>query len=325
VREILIIRAGRDDIVGTYHRPTVRGDVGTGAREAGVACVFVNAGHLPRDGHAGIMVETAERLAARGYPVFRFDLPGLGDSPGEVPADLNRLFAMMGEGRYVEPLKAVVAEVRKRYGIPRVVLGGLCGGAVASVMAAVQVPASIAGIVALELELVPPTVEGSRSLVGRLFARDAWLRVLAGESRANRYVPALAALLPRAVGRALLPRNANVAAIEALAQFLDSGAPMLLVMAGGRLRDSIYRQIRGAVLPRGSDRRVWRRSIPGTNHIFTTGMAKPRVVEEVGAWCDEFFAPWSHDPVPALARESCLWPRQDGDRQRVIARREMVD
>lgn len=58
--------------------------------EAGaVGVLILNAGPAPRAGNSDLSVRIGDRLAARGNSVLRFDPPGLGDSRGSVPAEMN--------------------------------------------------------------------------------------------------------------------------------------------------------------------------------------------------------------------------------------------
>ncbi|MBI5534523.1 MAG: hypothetical protein HY898_17490 [Deltaproteobacteria bacterium] len=288
-------------LLGTYHHPGVRQDKRQAAPvDPGTAFVFFNAGHMPREGHAGLMVQAADHLASQGYPTFRIDLPGLGDSPGVVPASIDSFFRMMHNGLHVSSVLTVLAACRQQYGFSSFVLGGLCGAAVTSILASVQAPLEIAGIVALELELFHPRPESRLRMGQALWSRAAWLRLLTGHGRLGVHVPVPGSLLPKALGRALLPSNTNFELVRALEDFLSRDKPMLLIMASENRRELFYDQVRQAVFGRAAERNIHWRSIAGTNHIFTTGMAHRQVVDEISSWSASHFAPCARDPVPVV-------------------------
>jgi pimeloyl-ACP methyl ester carboxylesterase len=89
---------------------------------SGLGLVLISAGLLPKAGPYRLYAELARRLAARGLVTLRFDLGGIGDSP---TGDGSRLL----KERTELEIRAAVDHFTERYGLDRVVLGGLCSGA----------------------------------------------------------------------------------------------------------------------------------------------------------------------------------------------------
>lgn len=88
------------------------------------AVVIVVGGAQYRVGSHRQFVRLARRLAGAGYPVLRFDLPGMGDSPGAaVPFDQT-----------APHIAAAIDAVQQASGAARIVLWGLCDGASASLL-----------------------------------------------------------------------------------------------------------------------------------------------------------------------------------------------
>ncbi len=87
--------------------------------------VIVVGGPQYRVGSHRQFVQLARRLAGAGYAVLRFDVRGMGDSPGE-PRSFEDLHDDIAAG--IEGLVQAVPAVRK------VVLWGLCDGATASLL-----------------------------------------------------------------------------------------------------------------------------------------------------------------------------------------------
>ncbi|MET0892538.1 MAG: hypothetical protein ABWY01_03100 [Pseudoxanthomonas sp.] len=85
-----------------------------------VALILLNAGMVHRIGPHRGGVELARALARAGYPVFRYDQSGLGDSPVSVQASAER--------RHLE-IASAMALVTARTGATRFVVGGICSAA----------------------------------------------------------------------------------------------------------------------------------------------------------------------------------------------------
>ena len=65
---------------GTYHKPRAAGGA---AIRLLPGIMFLNSLLTPRAAFGDTAVRWAESFARRGYPCFRFDLPGQGDSDGK--------------------------------------------------------------------------------------------------------------------------------------------------------------------------------------------------------------------------------------------------
>jgi exosortase A-associated hydrolase 1 len=107
------------DMLGIVSLPAA----GTPTQRIGV--VIVVGGAQYRVGSHRQFVQLARCLAAAGFPVLRFDLPGMGDSPGELPSF---------EDTAPHIATAIDGFQRQCPGVERVVLWGLCDGASASLL-----------------------------------------------------------------------------------------------------------------------------------------------------------------------------------------------
>ena len=87
--------------------------------------VIVVGGAQYRTGSHRQFTQLARFLAAAGFPVLRFDLPGMGDSPGELPSF---------EDTAPHIAAAINGFQEQHPGVQRVVLWGLCDGASASLL-----------------------------------------------------------------------------------------------------------------------------------------------------------------------------------------------
>lgn len=96
-----------------------------GAKQQHTAVVVVVGGAQYRVGSHRQFVQIARHLASAGYPVLRFDFPGMGDSPGE---------PMPFEDTSTHIAAAINSIHDHCPGVKQVVLCGLCDGASASLL-----------------------------------------------------------------------------------------------------------------------------------------------------------------------------------------------
>src|SRR5579864_3341102 len=73
-RELISMVTGGVCLRGTYHKPPA------GLEGQHIGILIPNGGVAPRAGIADASVYWADWLSKCGYPAFRVDLPGLGDS-----------------------------------------------------------------------------------------------------------------------------------------------------------------------------------------------------------------------------------------------------
>ncbi|TQF11388.1 hypothetical protein FJV41_34380, partial [Myxococcus llanfairpwllgwyngyllgogerychwyrndrobwllllantysiliogogogochensis] len=145
MRELIQLDVKGHRLWGTFHPPA------TGTRRS-VGVLFLNPGHVPRSGHGGLSVLAAERLSARGFPCFRVDLPGLGDSDGTLPETTSELYQLVCKGGFVEVASAVREELQRRYGLEGMLMGGLCGAATTALYLADREPEGVRGLFMFEPE-----------------------------------------------------------------------------------------------------------------------------------------------------------------------------
>ena len=101
------------------------------ALEAGSArptVVFFNSGVVHRVGPNRLYVELARHLAAQGFPTFRCDLEGIGDSVLHTPGRENRSYPETAS----RDAGSALAFLMERFGARAFVLMGLCSGAYTS-------------------------------------------------------------------------------------------------------------------------------------------------------------------------------------------------
>ncbi len=207
-----------------------------------LAVVLLSAGVKARVGPHGLYTYLATALCKRGFRVLRFDFAGLGDSEGAVEDPLTAdYYGSVSLGRYAADTHVAVDWACRELGVERVLLAGLCGGAITGLIAGANEP-QVAGLLGLGL---PVSLDGSDvdrvrfMSAGQLESvreryvekfRDprAWLRVLRLETDFR--------LLARSFlgGRATAAATADAVAAPANDNTNPHFLPALLAMLGGR-------------------------------------------------------------------------------------------
>jgi pimeloyl-ACP methyl ester carboxylesterase len=219
---------------------------------SGVGVVLLPAGLKYRVGPHRLNVVLARELAKAGFAVLRVDPLGLGESEGALPAaPLRELWLSIANGRFVADTISACSEFRRRYGLSRVVVGGLCGGAITGLFAAAEAAEEIDGVVSINTAVSLSLDERVAPVLGHLQARhhfksylrklasaEAWRRVLARESDyraiANTVLTTLRSCLRRrdASPRAVPLPNENPRFIESFDAAAARGVHHLLVFSG---------------------------------------------------------------------------------------------
>lgn len=288
-------------LVGTHHlaAPGTRRNIGV---------LVLNGGYVPRDGHSGLSVKICDALAARGFPSFRFDLPMLGDSPGQPPALADEFFELIYRGDFCEPTLAIARALCRRHSLDGVILSGLCGGASTALYAADRAPGLVVGLALLEPELYRATAtdhgtpasklgdprsgasEFAHKFAGKLFSYWGWMRLLTRENGMSRF-----AFLPRerildlVLPRDQLPKSTNIPLVGAFCRTVNALTPTLVVTARGKLHEVFYDRITGVVLKGARRPNLTHLRVAGTNHTFTTGGAIEEVSSHVVDWAARTF------------------------------------
>ena len=183
--------------------------------EGPIGVLIATGGSQTRVGSHRLFERLAKALAERGYPVFRFDRRGVGDSSGDDPGYL-------GSG---PDLKAALASARTDG--PRRVIGlGLCDGASAL---ALNAPAlALDGLILINPWLVeaecdaPPPAAIRSHYARRLTSREGWAKLLTGRIKLGRLLTGL---------RRAASTEASSLAGDVAAALRQAGTPTALLLA----------------------------------------------------------------------------------------------
>jgi|SRR5271165_3519677 len=289
-REAISVTVGDLRLRGTYHMvaSAERLDSGNpglkphtpGPKAKTLGVLFLNPGFTPRAALGDSAVYWCECLTASGYPCFRFDLPGLGDSDGEPPA---QILDFINKGGYAPALSSLVKALVERYSLAGMVVVGHCAGAVTALFAA-PLTKECAGLVLTDPYFFLPH-ERARFWI-ELRNWSSLTRVGAAVSTmyyALRHIRLL-------VGRNRPPRNANLPLLRCWNQLASAGLPMLVLKAPAlksrglkpRIGEFDYlAYLQSMASPRS---RVSIGFIEGTKHSFADKKGRTGVRENIEQW-----------------------------------------
>jgi pimeloyl-ACP methyl ester carboxylesterase len=289
MRELITLGGGGVLLHGTYHRAAgvAASDPGGTANKLGV--MFLNALSSPRSliGDSGIYWAT--HFAEIGYPCFRFDLPGLGDSYGEIPNDLLRF---TNEGGYAAIASSKTKELVGSRKLTGVVMFGHCAGATTAIYAASACSNECKGLILMDPYFnLPKAITSSirpelvnwarRSRVGAIL-RASYDRVR--EFRGG-------------MRKDALPANANYNLISRFKQVLSRGLPILVlrahqpsVLGNSTGKAGNFDYLHYMLSFAQARDQVTIKMIEGTDHSFANRSGRDAVRGYAEAWMAERFS-----------------------------------
>lgn len=307
-RELITVDVGGVCLRGTHHRASDGGSgslAGLGTTNR-VGVLFLNHGFLPRAAPGDSAVYWADRFAQCGYPCFRFDLPGLGDSDGDVPA---QMLDFINAGGYAPALSATVKELVERFHLSGIVIMGHCAGSVTALYTAAA-SKECRGLVLTDPYFFLPR---ERTKIREELSRwSSWSRLGAQVSNIYYCLKYIRLLLRR--NRP--PRNANLALLRCWNQLASAGMPMLVMKAPSlkaqgikpRLGEFDYLGYLEGLSGRGS--RIAIKFIEGTDHSFADGVGRTAIRQHTEQWLNTYFPTTGAADHPDL--ESCAQPLRNG-------------
>lgn len=294
MRTLLEIQVRGLKLRGTCHHPPVS------AVDTRTGILFLNSGFLPRASQGDVTAHQADDLASAGYLAFRFDMPGLGDSEGELDENALTVMRRIQEGEHRLYAKNLLNTLAEMYGLSRTVLAGHCGGAVTAIYAAAEKRCvGLSGLLVYEPDFRIQT--SSQEEVARKAAAYQGLRVAVLKSWAGPAIHKTFVALkmfrrrdkhefrggPGAAGFATLPAEANRRLIAAWLSVVAEQLPVLVITAPVKKRQPEFDYV--GYLTRANPPSVRHLAVPGTNHAFVEGQGEQRLIELTRLWMRETF------------------------------------
>lgn len=285
-REAITVAVGGVCLRGTYHKPA---DDGRGTPEHqgeanDLGLLFLNHGFLPRSAPGDSAAKWGDSFAQNGYPSFRFDLPGLGDSDGDAP---SQMLDVVNKGGYAPVVSAIVKELVDRFRLAGIVIVGHCAGSVTALYTA-PLTKECKGLVLTDPYFFLPR-ERTKIRV-ELSHWSSWSRMGALVSSLYYFVKHMRLL----VGRNKPPANANLPLLRCWNQ-VSPLIPILVLKAPAlkarglkpRIGEFDYLGYLLSTSSRGS--RIAIQFIENTNHSFADRQGRAAVQQNIEQWLNTTF------------------------------------
>jgi pimeloyl-ACP methyl ester carboxylesterase len=276
---------GRELIELRGNGVTVRGTLHNGSRlstEGCIGVVFLNSLSLPRTATGDSAVYWAECFARAGYPSFRLDLPGLGDSGGAIPAELLNY---INGGEYASIATAKMKELVQSFRLSGLVIAGHCAGTVTATYAAAGCVKDCKGLLLLDPYFHLP--QAVRPVVRRGLSEWAMQNRLGG-LLSNVYRRAKRVRL--ALRGNALPPNANKKLLLCWKKVASSGLPILFFKApvrnatGTKPREGEFDYLSYVLGVAGTNSNVQVKLVEETDHSFANLTGRTAVASETQRW-----------------------------------------
>ncbi|MBI3899540.1 MAG: alpha/beta fold hydrolase [Gammaproteobacteria bacterium] len=303
MNETLFEVAGAD---GLMRRGIVTGPQ-TGS---GMGIVLLPAGLKYHIGPGRFNVLLARSLAAAGHTVLRIDPIGMGESDGHIEAGATReLWRSVEQGRFVDDTLLACREFRRCFGLERIIVAGICGGAITGQLAAARARGVIDGVVSLNTAVTLSPIDANaakpmgavqaqhhmKSYLRKLLAPAAWRRLFSGESD----IAGIGRIVVTAVktriggGRRTLDLfpNENPAYLESFRTLERNRIPHLLLFSGN---DNRWLEFQEIVLQRylngnSKSEQYEIGVIADANHEFHWRAWQQEAFRHIGQWIERTF------------------------------------
>ena len=280
-RELFTLQSQDSRIHGTHHFPA-----SASAQPNRTGMLFLPGFPLPRAAHGDAAVYWANAFAECGYPCFRIDLPGVGDSSGKVPVELLDYTAT---GGYERVVLQSVQELVARYGLTGMVIVGHCAGAISALFAAPRCP-ECHGLILLDPPFYLQEL-GRRKVKKAVFYWTSRTRVGVAMS----YVYDRLKKIWLHLRKNALPANANLPMLKHWKSVASAGLPILVLSApalkatGAAPRVGKFDYLQHILRLAGSRNQVQMKVVEGANHSFSNPTGRAAVRQHVEDWMLTFF------------------------------------
>ncbi len=286
-REVFSIDGLGVEVRGTYHlHNRTSGFGGNPIGRDRIGILLLNSLSLPRASTGDSAVYWADSFAEFGYPSFRIDLPGMGDSGGIIPSEL---LSYIASGGYAAVATASAKQLVQRFNLSGVVILGLCAGATSAIYAAADCK-ECSGLVLMDPPFYLPqplrpqvrrtlTDWAARSSVGGLLS-DFYDRLKYSRLLLRGNQP---------------PKNANLALLSRWRDVASAGLPILVLKApeakasGAKPRVGQFDYLKYVLGLAGRKSRVVIEVIEGADHPFANRVGRAGVRQQVEKWLTSCF------------------------------------
>lgn len=281
-RELILLDGLGIAVPATYHKvckedsnrqsgPEGRGRVGV---------MFLNSLSPTRAATGDSAVYWADSIAQIGYPAFRVDLPGFGDSCNDLP---ERVLEYINRGDYASVASAKAREIVERFRLSGIIFVGLCAGAVTAIYSAATTQ-ECKGLLLLDPYFHLPLKSRSRlwqKLTGRISRTTLGIETEKLYDRLTDTWRRLAGDAP--------PGNANFPLLTCWRDVATTGLPTMLFRAPGIRHRGEFDYLKHVLKLAGRKGDVVVKTIEEANHTFSNRAGRDAVRRQVESWLTSHF------------------------------------
>ncbi len=288
-RDLIVLETAEGIIRGTYHKPpegSFRAQLHPTQPES-IGVLFMAGLSATRASDGDAAVHWADSFAELGYPSFRLDLLGYGDSDADPPAEW---LSFINQGGYAAIVSRNIRELMARFNLSGVVIVGHCAGAVSAIYAAAA-SRDCKGLVLLDPYFYLPPATKQKEIRSRLslwFLQSNLRGLLIKAYRLFKE----ARLLLR--GDAL-PENANIPLLRCWGKLASIGLPILILKAPGRQTSGMgprvgeFDYLRYVLKLAANNSNIGVKIAAGSNHGFSNRLGRAAVRRCIEDWLGDYF------------------------------------
>lgn len=284
-RELIVL----DGLIrGTYHKThnDVSGVQSNLIERDRIGVLFLTGLAATRASNGDGAVYWADAFAEHGYPSFRLDLPGCGDSEGDSPAEG---LDFIDRGGYAPIVAAKIKELVARFNLSGVVIVGHCSGTASAIYTG-AVSKECKGLV-----LMDPYFHMQQVKLPK-FRRQihAWALQVHLDGLLSKIYNQAKEFFFFFRGSAL-PENANFALLRSWKEVVSAGRPVLILRSPGRnapgtkTRVGEFDYLKYVLELAGRKSQVIVEVAEGANHSFANHLGRVAVRQHTEYWLNTHF------------------------------------
>lgn len=264
-----------------------------------------------RVGSYRLNVMIARRLSREGFFVFRFDPLGIGDSQGTLPTMLGlNHFLEIQTGLYARETKAAIDFFKSEFGLDQIVLLGLCGGAMTSLIAGARdqrvnklillgIPVLLENNHEAEPKDIITTPEYAGQVLmtykSKLLSPKAWIRLITLQSESKTLIKSIFVYLRRFFRKNNLKKHPrfNTAFLKSFENFISRGQNILFIngeldpatwVFKAEFEDKYLKNIMN------HDGFYQIHVIKKANHIFSLKECQIQLLDKISSWLSQEYS-----------------------------------
>jgi pimeloyl-ACP methyl ester carboxylesterase len=291
-RQLITLHGVGGIVRGTYHKAD-----GESSEAQRIGVLILNSLSPTRAAAGDSAVYWADSFARSGYPAFRLDMPGFGDSDGNPPPELLKF---INTGGYGPIASALMRELSERFGLSGVVVVGLCAGAVSALYTAAA-SGECRGLVLMDPYFhlpIPPPSWIWQKLTGRISRTALGVLISKGYDRFTD--------LRLYLRRNPMPENTNFPLLRCWKMVASTGLPILLLKAPAtKPRGEEFDYLKYILEQAGSNSRVAVKVVEGAGHTFSNRVGRAGVQQLMESWLNFYLPlPGCGDYINSFCRET---------------------